>query len=143
MGRTVSPARRTMARARPTPPRCHRLPRGDRGAGAVLLLAVVAVVVAALGWVGLLAGAQGARGRAQTAADLGALAGAQHRVLGGSGACEIAARTVRSNGATLTSCVPGAALDLTVGAAVRTVVGTATAEARAGPRGAPGRSVDP
>jgi secretion/DNA translocation related TadE-like protein len=107
----------------------------------VLVLAVVAVVVAALGWIGLLAGAHGARGRAQTAADLGALAGAQHRSLGGTDACEVAARTGQSNGAEMTACVTGASLDVTVEAAVRTVVGPATAEARAGPRAPPGRAL--
>ena len=53
------------------------LGRGDdQGSGTVLLLALVAVTLVVAALLGLLGSAQLGRGRAQTAADLGALAAA-------------------------------------------------------------------
>ncbi len=109
--------------------------RDDSGAGTVLALAMVAVVLLLMAWLGLLAGAQEGRGRAQTAADLGAIAGAQGALMGEDG-CRVAEETVRRNGAVPTGCdVLGWGI-VRVSSSVRAVVGTATAEARAGPRGA-------
>ena len=120
---------------------------------ALALISVVLVVTAALG---LLAGAQGARGQAQAGADLAALAGAgllaranlvadlagepvAPGALGGElgAACRIAAETARRNSVLLTSCQqePGGAVR--VAASKGSVAGTATAEARAGPRAMP------
>lgn len=111
--------------------------QGETGAGTVLVLAVIAVVLLLLGWVGLLAGAQAARGRAQAAADLAALAGAQALRAGGD-ACATVSEVVRRNAAAASSCEVQASGAVRVVASVPTVVGAATAEARAGPRSARG-----
>jgi hypothetical protein len=105
--------------------------------------------------IGLLAGAQAARGQAQAAADLAALAGASQLVRaaveesggGGSGqgagaassvltACAMAAEASRRNGAQMTACAgePGGVLRVTTSR--RAAAGVATARARAGPRSA-------
>ena len=74
--------------------------RHDRGSGTVLVLTVVMILAAVLAALALLGGAIGARQRAATAADLGALAAA--------GAlppsCAVAAGVVADNGARLVSC---------------------------------------
>jgi secretion/DNA translocation related TadE-like protein len=79
--------------------------RGERGAGSVLLVAVVAVVLsgaaAALG----LAGALVTRQRAEAAADLAALAGAQALVRGGD-ACGTAERVAAAGRARVLVCDP-------------------------------------
>lgn len=105
----------------------------------MLVLAVVAVAVLLIGGVGMLATAQGARGRAQAAADLGAIAGAQRLVTGADDACAVAAQTVRRNGGEMTACTAGPRHDLGVMVRVGSAVGTATAQARAGPRPEGGR----
>ena len=80
-------------------------PRDDRGAGAVLAIALVmAVVVVGLAGV-TLAAALSARQRVIGASDLAALAGAD----AASGAiagvpCEVAAAVARGNGTRLTGC---------------------------------------
>ncbi|CAN5400989.1 hypothetical protein BH10ACT6_BH10ACT6_15440 [soil metagenome] len=107
--------------------------RHDRGAGAVLVLAIVAaVVVLGLSAVGL-AGGLAARQRVIGASDLAALAAAD----AASGAvagdpCEVAARVLTAGEARLESChVDG--LDVTV-TAVGTYSGVPlTARSRAGP----------
>ncbi|KRD45675.1 hypothetical protein ASE38_08830 [Cellulomonas sp. Root930] len=110
---------------------------GDRGSGTVLLLALVAVLLVVAGLLGLLAAAQLARGRAQTAADLGALAGAAQLLAAGSGdPCAVAAQTVRRNGGTLAACSDDGQGVLTVRVAVPTAIGAASAWARAGPASA-------
>ncbi len=127
----------------------------DRGSGTVLALAVIAMVVVITTALGLLAGAQAARGQAQAAADLAALAGASQLLRaavdesGGPGAgpgtatastrsaaCATATDASRRNGAQLTSCVcePGGVLR--VATSRRAAAGVATARARAGPRSA-------
>lgn len=114
------------------------LPRGrlgeDRGSGSVLVIVVVAVTVLLTGVLGLLAGAQAARGRAQTAADLGALAAAERALRGRPDPCGAARDVVGRNGVTLTSCdVEGGGV-VAVRATAGAPVGDATAHARAGPR---------
>ncbi|MGV8976817.1 MAG: pilus assembly protein TadG-related protein [Cellulomonas sp.] len=127
----------------------------DRGSGTVLALAVIAVVVLMATALGLLAGARAARGQAQAAADLAALAGASQLLRaaveesGGPGAgpglttdrtwsaaCATAAEASRRNGAQLTSCECGPGGVLRVATSRRSAVGVATARARAGPRSA-------
>lgn len=147
----IHPERRTwlapeLARAR----RTVRLPRtwlasaaararrgGERGSGTVLLLALVAVLLVVAGLLGLLAAAQLARGRAQTAADLGALAGAAQLLAAGSGdPCAVAGQAVRRNGGTLAACSDDGQGVLTVRVVVPTATGAASAWARAGPASA-------
>ena len=111
--------------------------RDDRGSGTVLLLALVAVTLVVAGMLGLLASAQLARGRAQTAADLGALAGAARLLAGEAGSpCATVADVVRRNGGRLASCVDEGAGVLTVQVVVAGRAGTGTAWARAGPASA-------
>lgn len=97
-----------------------------------MLLAVLALLV----------GAQGARGRAQSAADLGALAAAQHLLrhgeASGSAACEIAHAVARRNDARISSCRALGAGVVSVSAVRASVSGPATAHARAGPVSARG-----
>jgi len=111
----------------------------------VVTLGLVAVALLLLAVLSLLGRAQAARGAAQTAADLGALAAAQHLVgaangpdvgtaytIGGAGAaCDIARDVVVRNGAVLTGC---AILDggiVRVSTARAGGPGTARAHARA------------
>ncbi|MEN0128808.1 MAG: Rv3654c family TadE-like protein, partial [Brevundimonas sp.] len=105
----------------------------DRGSGTVLLLAVVGVLAVVAATIGLLAAAQSARGRAQSAADLAALAAASAWQDGWGDPCSIAAVAVRRNAARLASCeaLPGGVV--VVGVSVWSPAGAATAEARAGP----------
>ncbi|MDQ0375172.1 Rv3654c family TadE-like protein [Cellulomonas humilata] len=111
--------------------------RSDRGSGTVLLLALVAVALVVATLLGLLASAQLGRGRAQTAADLGALAGAARLLAGQPGdPCPTAAEVVRRNGARLSSCTDEGAGVVTVRVLVRGAAGSATASARAGPTSA-------
>jgi secretion/DNA translocation related TadE-like protein len=89
------------------------------------------------GLLGLLAAAQLARGRAQTAADLAALAGAAHLLAVGAGdPCAVAEEAVRRNGGTLAACADEGQGVLTVRVVVPTATGTAAARARAGPASA-------
>ena len=98
--------------------RCGR--RGDQGSGTVLLLALVAVALVVAAVLGLLASAQLARGRAQSAADLGALAGAAGLLAGHPGdPCATVAEVVRRNGGRLSSCTDEGAGVLTVRVVVR------------------------
>ena len=119
-----------------------------------MALAVIAVVLVMTTAIGLLAGAQAARGQAQAAADLAALAGASQLLrasaiestqTGGAGnggapaagrACEVAREAARRNGADVTACAgePGAVLCVTTSR--RSVAGLALATARAGPASA-------
>ena len=127
----------------------------DRGSGTVLALAVIAVVLVMTAALGLLASAQAARGQAQAAADLAALAGASQLVRasveepggGGAGpgavtgslgtaACMTAAEVSRRNGAQLTECVAQPGGVLSVATSRRSGAGAATARARAGPQAA-------
>jgi|GEM_PF-1311494 len=77
--------------------------RHDGGAATVIWLSVISVVVT-FGLVGIAVGelASG-RAKASAAADLGALAGADHVITGDQ--CAAARRVVSANGARLTRCV--------------------------------------
>ena len=115
--------------------------RSERGAGTVLVLGVVAAVLLLAVGIAALGTAQNARGAAQAAADLGALAGAT-ALRDGFDPCGTAARAVTRNGAELTSCdvlgagvVRVATTHVTIGqASVFGPLGVARAAARAGPR---------
>lgn len=109
----------------------------DRGSASVWVLAAGLVLVAIAG-TGVLSGAaMVARHRAQTAADLGALAGARFVVVESASACALAESIVEANGAAMDTCrIDG--MDLIVAAAVPVAgappgIGPATATARAGP----------
>jgi len=120
---------------------------GERGAGTVLVIGLVAVVVTLAGLLSVLARAQGARLQARTAADLSALAAASV-LLAPPGvvladpsvarACDLAREVVQRNGATMTRC---SVLDhgvVEVWTTRPTVLGAATAVAWAGPAWARG-----
>lgn len=107
--------------------------RDDRGSGTVLLLAIVGVLGLVAVVLGLLAAAQNARGRAQSAADLAALAAASAWRDGWGDPCAVAAEAVRRNGGRLVACDALAGGVVTVVAAARSPAGAATADARAGP----------
>jgi secretion/DNA translocation related TadE-like protein len=109
--------------------------RSDRGSatvwslGAIAVLCVVFGVVLALGQVVL------ARHRAAGAADLAALAAADHWVEGGTAACARAASVARAQGTRLVRCViVGETSDVT--AASGRGPFTAEVRSRAGPAGA-------
>ncbi|WP_258725966.1 Rv3654c family TadE-like protein [Cellulomonas sp. NS3] len=128
----------TAGKARGARRRCS----DEIGSGTVLTLGVVAVAGVLLAVVALLAGAQGARGRAQAGADLAALAAAQHLLDHGgtdvSEACEVAEAAARRNDVRLSSC-RGAGSGVVVVTTVRaSAAGPATARARAGPVSARG-----
>ncbi|NKY12332.1 Rv3654c family TadE-like protein [Cellulomonas hominis] len=127
------------AGTRPPPGAGPAAPPGhepDRGSGAVLVIALVAVSVLLAAALGLLVAAQGARGRARTAADLGALAASERLLAGAGDGCGLAGEVAARNGATLQACTQHGGAVVTVRAAVALPWGTAVAEARAGPRGA-------
>lgn len=111
-------------RSRAQPPRratrSGRRPRpGQRGSGTLLVAAVIVVLVALTGALGLvgryLAAAHAARG----AADLAALSAAAQRARG-EAACPAADRIAAANGVRLTGCrVTGDSLDFVVSVTVR------------------------
>lgn len=114
-----------------------RSPTRDRGSASIWVLAVGLVLLAA-GLAGATVGAAHvAQHRAQTAADLGALAGAARAFQGRPTACARAAQLVAANGARLTGCtLDGLDLTVTVEVAPAPATGVgrpATATARAGP----------
>ncbi|SDM06506.1 helicase/secretion neighborhood TadE-like protein [Corynebacterium mycetoides] len=102
-------------------------PRDDRGYATVTSAGVIAAVMGLF----LVVAAAGARvadtHRAQAAADLSAVAGAQAHYQGAD-ACRVAAETAAANAAALTACELSGG-DVIVAAAV----GGAEARARAGP----------
>jgi secretion/DNA translocation related TadE-like protein len=111
-------------------------PTGDRGSGALWVLAVSLIVVlsAALGAVRGIAAL--ARHRAESAADLAALAGAVHAVSGADDVCGAARSIAARNAARLTTCsVDGSVVTITVSCALTGGLGRwrAQASARAGP----------
>ncbi|MBO3723559.1 flp pilus-assembly TadE/G-like family protein [Actinomyces bowdenii] len=122
------------------PIRClTRRPDGDEtGAGTVMALAIIAVALSlGLGAIGLIQ-AQGASGRARSAADLAALAGATalSSVLAPGDPCATAERVARANGARLTSCrISGedVSVDVVVPVRILGLARQAGASARAGP----------
>jgi secretion/DNA translocation related TadE-like protein len=105
----------------------------------VLLLGLICVVVLMAAFLGMLASAQTARGRAQSAADLAALAAAARVLpLGGGDPCGIAAQAATRNGGRLSACEDQGGGVVRVRVVVPTRVGLASAEARAGPASARG-----
>lgn len=117
----------------------------DAGSGTVLMVGSVGVLAIVLAGAMLLGAAILASGRARSAADLAALAGATQTIAGagGAAACQSTQGVATLNGARLIDCrVSGQFIALTV--AVRPasgLVGRAVASARAGPGppGAPSR----
>ncbi|RIQ27331.1 Rv3654c family TadE-like protein [Jiangella rhizosphaerae] len=75
------------------------------GAGTVLILSVVLVIMVATQAVAVLAAGQSARHRAAAAADLAALAAANRLALGSADPCADAGRIAEANGAALRDCV--------------------------------------
>ena len=111
-------------------------PTGDRGSGALWVLAISLIVVlsAALGAVRGIAAL--ARHRAEAAADLAALAGAVHAVSGVDDACGVAGSIAARNSASLSRCsVDGSIVTVTVSCSLPGRLGRwhASASARAGP----------
>ncbi|GAA1848112.1 Rv3654c family TadE-like protein [Myceligenerans crystallogenes] len=95
-------------------------PDQERGAGAVMVLGIIGAVLLLTLGLAALAAAQHARGAAQAAADLGALAGAA-ALRDGYDECARASAVVGRNGAETTSCtVPAAGV---VRVEARTAVG--------------------
>ncbi len=111
---------------------------GEDGAGTVLILGIIGVLLmAAVGVTGLVQ-AQAAAGRARTAADLAALGGATvlTSVVAPGEPCEVAGRVAQANGAEVTACsVAGedVTVEVSVGARVLGAARSATSAARAGP----------
>jgi secretion/DNA translocation related TadE-like protein len=114
----------------------------ERGSGTVLILGVVAATLLLAVGIAALGAAQNARGAAQAAADLGALAGAT-TLRDGFDPCGTAGATVTRNGAELASCeVLGGGVVRVVatraavgpGGELAGALGEARASARAGPR---------
>ena len=112
--------------------------RDERGAGTVLMLGIIAVLLAlAVGMTGLIQ-AQAAAGRARTAADMAALGGATalSSVVAPGEPCAVARRVARANGARVRSC-EAIGEDVVVHAEVRTrilgVPRVAVSASRAGP----------
>lgn len=100
----------------------------DRGSATVWSLGVIAVLLAVFA-AGLFVGqAVVARHRAGGAADLAALAAADHALDGRRAACALAARVAAAQGAAIRSCVVSGEVSEVV-----TMVDGARARARAGP----------
>jgi len=113
-------------------------PAGERGSATVWVVAL-AGVLAAIGVAAVLVGAAVVgRHRATAAADLAALAAAEHAVRGDPGACAAAGEVAGANGAWLTACTVGggAVVEVAVEVPVRLGplgVSRAGGRARAGP----------
>lgn len=111
-------------------------PRDDGGMATVLACLCVMALIAFTLLAAQVGAATVARERAQTAADLGALAGAAAVLSGAHAACDAAARVVSANGGTIGSCVLRGA-DVQVVATLDVAIGPlarrAEARARAGP----------
>ncbi|WKR20372.1 Rv3654c family TadE-like protein [Actinomyces israelii] len=120
---------------------------GERGAGTVLVVGVIAVLLAAALGVSGLIQAQAAAGRARTAADLAALGGATalSSVLAPGDPCEVAGRVARANGAEVRACTvveEDVVVEVSVGVRVLGVARTTASAARAGPVDSAGDPVD-
>lgn len=120
--------------------RCGSAVRGihdihdDRGAGTVLVLALVGVVVVLVLGTAALVGAVVTRGAAQSAADLSALAAAAALQRGASDPCARAGAVAERNGVRLDACRCAADSSCTVTTSAETRTGAAArATARAGP----------
>lgn len=108
----------------------------DRGAASVLVIGAAALVLAAAAPVVLIASLLASHRQAVRAADLAALAGAQHSLVDAGEACAWAARVATANGAGLTRC---ALVDASLVVEVTVPTGlsrgpSVSATARAGPR---------
>ncbi|GEC07116.1 hypothetical protein SSP24_47710 [Streptomyces spinoverrucosus] len=105
---------------------------GDRGSATVWSVGVIAVLCAVFGVLLALGQAAVTRHRAAGAADLAALAAADHWAEGSEAACARAERTARAQGTRLVRCaMVGEIADVT--AASRTGPFTVEVRARAGP----------
>lgn len=110
-------------------------PEADEGAATVLACVGVMVLLLVTGVAVHVGAAMLARQRAETAADLAALAGAGQVVRGAETACAVAGIVARANAAELTGCRTDG-LDLLVEVAVDVggpLGGAAAGRARAGP----------
>jgi secretion/DNA translocation related TadE-like protein len=108
--------------------------KGDSGSASVLMLGAAALTLAVSVPVVLTASLLATHRQAVRAADLAALAGAQHSLQDAGVSCVWAQRVASANGAQLSSCALSAGA-LTVGVEVATGIGIApwvTATARAG-----------
>ena len=106
----------------------------DRGSASLWLLGVALAVLLLAVTVAMAGGLLVARHRAQSAADLGALAGAVRAVQGPGVACPAAERIVRANGGQLVACeVDGLDVVITVRVNGPAGWGSVDASARAGP----------
>jgi secretion/DNA translocation related TadE-like protein len=106
----------------------------DEGVSTVFGALMVGLLIVVTGVCVRLGGAVLARQQAETAADLGALAGAAQVLRGADAACAAAGRVVAANRARLVSCVLDR-LDVLVQVEVAAAAfgGSASARARAGP----------
>ena len=115
--------------------------RSDRGSGSVLTLAIAAVVLVLAAGMGLQIQATVAHARAQTVADLAALAAAgqvQRAAFGEPDSrepCTRAAEVAAHNGGRLASCREASGGRVRIEALVATPLGEARASALAGPSG--------
>lgn len=112
-------------------------PRAEEGSATIVAVAMMVVLLALTAGGAAVGSAVVARHRAQAAADLSALAGAQRALYGAVSACDKVAVVARRMGATVNSCVVED-LDVVVGVSFpamlgRFGVGPARAAARAGP----------
>jgi secretion/DNA translocation related TadE-like protein len=109
----------------------------ERGSVTIIVLVLGLLILTASAAVAARGGAVIGRHRAQTAADMAALAGAGRALEGSSAACAAAATVARRNGATLASCVvSGDVVEVEVSSSVHIVrLGTwpVSRRARAGP----------
>lgn len=117
-----------------------RVRAGERGSMTVVVLAVIAAALVLAVLVGGLVRATTARGQAQAAADLAALAAGEVAATGGRSPCEVARWVAHRNRAELAACEvsDGGLVDLATTVLVRPLPGwqeTARASARAGPIG--------
>lgn len=126
----------------------------DRGSGTVLVLGLIAVVGVLAGLLGLVVGAQSARAHAQVTADLAALAAAgsiaaptgmvvSDDAVSAADPCGQARAVAARNTGTIAACtvLPRGVVQVRV--EVPVALGTAHAEARAGPASARERPVSP
>ena len=108
--------------------------RRDAGSASIWMLAIGLAIMIVAGAVMGIGNAILARHRAQAAADLGALAGALRATGGSAVACERAGAVVAANGGRMVSCrLSGLDVIVVVEADAARGLGTARAEARAGP----------
>lgn len=106
----------------------------ERGSASVLVLAVGALLSLTVLAVGVVATGLAAHRQAVRAADLAALAGAQHSLTDRAGACRIAGQVAHANGADLENCwLETNALRVQVIVPSMRLMPTVRAIARAGP----------